>query len=248
LVRTAALQALEPLAAAGHDPARQTLQRKLTDPARAVRVTAAWAMRETLEPNSEAARDLAVALDHGADQPGGQLQLAHFALAKGDQTAALLHAAKAVAWDGQSSDLRREYAVILSSLGRSREALVQMKEAVRLSPKDADLQQLLGLAWNEAGDLNEAIRAFTEATQLDPKLARAWYNLGLAKNQTGDPTGALTALRQGELADPSDARLPFARATIHARLGDVESARAAATKARDRGSEEAAQLLKQLGR
>lgn len=243
LVRTAALHSLSPLAQAGHDAARQTLDRKLTDPDLAVRIAAAWGTVATADPTSKVGQELAHTLAIAADQPAGQMQLALLAQARGDTSTAVAHAARAVEWDAHSPHIRREYAVLLGGQGRSSEALAQMREAARLAPKDADIHHLLGLAWNEAGSLAEAVQAFETATKLDPQMARSWYNLGLARNQLGDPSGAIAALRQGELADPRDARIPFARATIHARLREMPEARAAAIRARDLGSREAAEML-----
>ena len=54
---------------------------------------------------------------------------------------------------------------------------------------------------------------------------------GLARNGTGDKTGAIAALRRGEEANPADPSVPYARATIHAQLGQLDEARGAAMKA-----------------
>ena len=45
------------------------------------------------------------------------------------------------------------------------------------------------------------------------------------------PSEAITALQRGEVADPNDPAIPYARATIHARLGQKKDAIAAATRA-----------------
>jgi len=67
--------------------------------------------------------------------------------------------------------------------------------------------------------------------QLDPGYARAWYNLGLAYNGGNQPQRAIAALRQAESADPNDAKIPYARATIHAQLGQKKEAIKAAARA-----------------
>ncbi len=231
LVRTAALQGLEGVAAMGNNAARQVITRKLSDPDRSVRVAAAWALRASLDLNSRAGTELAHTLEIATDQPTGQLALGAFEQARGRVDEALRHHEKAVAWDSGSAGIRHEYAVLLSALERPADALKQMREAVRLDPKNAEFHYKLALAIHETGGLSSAASEFEEAVRLDPTHARAWYNLGLARSQLRNPKGAIEALRHGEQADPSDPRIPYARATIHANLGQQQEAREAAERA-----------------
>ena len=78
---------------------------------------------------------------------------------------------------------------------------------------------------------------------------RAWYNLGLVRNGGGDNPGALEALARAESADPNDPRIPYARATILGRLGNLSEARTAARRALELQPDfpAAADLLHQLG-
>jgi tetratricopeptide (TPR) repeat protein len=64
------------------------------------------------------------------------------------------------------------------------------------------------------------------------------------------PQQAIEALLRGEAADPTDAAIPYARATIHARLGQREQAIAAASRALQirRDFPEAIQLIQSLAR
>ena len=84
--------------------------------------------------------------------------------------------------------------------------------------------------------------------KLDPRHARAWYNLGLARSAAQDDLGAIDALIHAESVDSIDARIPYARATVLARLGRMEEARMAARRALDINPQftEAATLLRQL--
>jgi Flp pilus assembly protein TadD len=93
------------------------------------------------------------------------------------------------------------------------------------------LQFKLGLALNEIGNTEGARTALGQAVKLDPQFAQAWYNLGLAYNISGDKEQALQSLLRAESLDGSAPQIPYARATILARLGRIEEARAAARRA-----------------
>jgi tetratricopeptide (TPR) repeat protein len=207
------------------------VRKLLDDPARSVRVGAAWTLRATVDPRSPAGRELQFALAVNADQPGGQLQEGVYCIARQELPQALEHFQKAIAWDPNSAPLRHEAAVLLSMMGRNQEALEQIQAACQIDPKEAEYQYKLGLAWAENGSLVKTVEALKEAVKLDPRHARAWYNLGLALNAQGKASEALAALASGEKADPQDPRIPYARATILARLGKVAEARAAAQRA-----------------
>ncbi|HWH69212.1 MAG TPA: hypothetical protein VNT26_07490, partial [Candidatus Sulfotelmatobacter sp.] len=88
------------------------------------------------------------------------------------------------------------------------------------------------------------------AVQLDPRLGPAWYNLGLAQSALGHPENALESLLNGEKAAPTDPQIPYARATILARLGRSREAAAAASRALEiqPAYPQARQLLDELGR
>jgi len=250
LVRAAAARVLEPAAGAGHLRAMEALEQALADPVRAVRLAAAWALRHSLDLQSQAGRELLHMLDWSADQPGGQLQKGLLALARQDLSQALAHFKRAVEWDPHSAAIHHDLAVALSMAGRHHEALDHMQQAVRLEPNHAEYHYKLGLAWHELGSLQKTVEALERAVALDPRHARAWYNLGLARHALGQTDQALQALLRAEAADPTDARTPYARATILARLNRIAEARAAAQRALELQPHfpEAELLLQSLGR
>jgi tetratricopeptide (TPR) repeat protein len=231
LVREQAVRALEPLAAQAGSPVALALCKLLDDPARSVRVSAAWALRTSLPAGTQAARDLQYYLRLNSDQPTGQMQEGAFTLARGQPKEALAHYQKAVAWDTNSAASRHDLAVALSALGRSREAIEQLEAACRLEPKEAEYEFKLALAWNEAGATDKTVAALEKAVRLDPRHARAWINLGLARNTLGQTEPALEALLRAETLAPDDPQIPYARATILARLGRNPEARVAAERA-----------------
>lgn len=250
LVRVAALRALEPLAIHGDRAVRDVFTKGLADPARGVRLAAAWALRETVETNSVAGRELLSYLDYNSDQPAGELQRGIFHLDRGDLPAALACLRRAVSWDALSAPLRHALAVALSLDGKPTEAVRELEEACRLAPRDAELRYKLGLAYSEANRPRDALTSLKQATDLDPRHARAWYNLGLAHAAAGEHPAALECLTRAESLDSRSPQIPYARATVLARLGRLAEARTAAARALELqpGHFEARQLLEALER
>jgi len=250
LVRAMAVRGLEPLAQSSIEPVNKTLNLLLTDPVRAVRVEAAWALHHTLGTNSPAGADLVASQRHNADQPGGVLQIGGWYLDRGELATAIEYFRRAVSWDTNSAPPYHALAVALSSAGRSAEAVTELQAACRLAPRDAVYRYQLGLALNEAGQLNAARVALEAAVKLDPRFARAWYNLGLAYSAQEKTEPALDALVRAESLDARSPQIPYARATILARLGRTEEARTAARRALELqpAFPEATQLLQVLGR
>jgi tetratricopeptide (TPR) repeat protein len=247
LVRQQILQTLSPMATATPE-IQSAVTARLKDDSRNVRVVAAQALSDRIPLDSLAATELQHMLRHNADQPAGQMQLGVFALGQGNNAAALQHFQTAAKWDPYSPGIRHELAIMLSRLNRPREALQQLQEAVRLAPQDAEFRFKLALAWNELGDATKALAELEATVKLDPRHARAGYNLGLARHAGGNSVGAIQALLAAESAAPQDAQIPYARATIHAQLGQLLEARQAAARALELNPRfaAAATLMRQL--
>ena len=231
LVRAESVRSLEPMLGSGLPVVSTAIRQRLEDPARNVRIAAAWALRTTLDPSSKAGAELLHFMSIHADQPVGQMQLAAYASSRNDPQAALAHYQKAVAWDPNSAIIHHELAVILSVLNRSTEAAGELEIATRLAPDNAEFFYKLGLARNECGDSARTVAALNAAVRLDPSHDRAWYNLGLALNSMDRTEEALSALGRSEVIAPSDPRGSYARATILARLGRKDEAIQAARRA-----------------
>jgi tetratricopeptide (TPR) repeat protein len=231
LPREQAIRALEPLVDNPRMEVAATVRKLLDDPVRSVRVSAAWALRNQLPAGGLAARELDHYLAINADQPTGQMQEAAYAIAKGEPQKAIEHYAKAIAWDPNSAPIRHDFAVVLSTLGRTREAVEQLEAACRLEPKEAEYEFKLGLAWNELGVLDKTLAALQKAVDLDPRHARAWLNLGLAQNSNRQSENGLQSLLRAEALLPEDPQIPYARATILAGQGRSREARQAAERA-----------------
>lgn len=250
LVRVAAMRTLEPLARSGHDAAQNAVRRGLNDPVRGVRVAAAWVSHETVATNSIAGRELLAYLNYNSDQPAGELQRGLFHMNRGELPAAMNCFRRAVSWDRHSAPLRHALAVGLSMEGKPTEAVRELEEACRLAPADAELRYKLGLALNEANRPRDALAALQQATELEPRYSQAWYNLGLAHSANGDDASALECLTRAEALDHRSPQIPYARATVLARMGRAAEARAAAARALELrpGYPEATQLLRMLER
>ena len=96
--------------------------------------------------------------------------------------------------------------------------------------------------------LQQGTLRLRQALKLNPSFARAHYNLGLLLSSKNQPAEAITSLRRAEQLDPSDPGAPYARATIHYRLGDRAASLEAVqtTLTRDPSNVEALQLKAEL--
>ncbi len=202
-----------------------------SDPSALVRVDAAWAAtqhRTRTEP--PAYKELREYIDHTSDQPPGALRQAQLALAEDRHADAESWARKAAQWDptGAAHNL---LARILHAIGKRGEAIQNFRAALRLEPTSPDHPYALALLLAETGDVQEAVKLLQKAVELDPPFGRAWYNLGLGLAQQNRLEDAIAALRQAEKLMPDSPDPPYARATVHLRLGDIPAAKDAARKA-----------------
>jgi serine/threonine-protein kinase len=100
--------------------------------------------------------------------------------------------------------------VLLSKLGRAREAgpvldaaVAASREAIRVSPDTADLHCNLGLILCDGKhDYAGAIAEFREAIRLDPHDAVYHFNLGIALSKQGKPDEAIAEYREAIRLDP----------------------------------------------
>jgi len=250
LVREAAARALVHQVRSGNEEVANALRPLLDDKSRSVRVAAAWALVATLDLTIQAGRELSHMLDINSDQPAGRMQLSQFAYLRGDTPTAIRQIRKAIEWDPNSPPFHHDLAILLSSSGDLAGAISSLQKAIDLAPQDAEYHYKLALALAETGDIQKAVPSLEKTVALDPSNGRAWYNLGLAYNGMNRPQDAISALLKGETAEPSDPAIPYARATIHARLGQRDEALQAATRALQIRQDfpEAIQLIRALSR
>lgn len=249
LARALGARALEPVAP--DNPAiQESLRNSLEDPIRAVRIEAEWALRRTIDTNSVPGRELMTYLAYNGDQPPGAFQLGVFHLDRGELNPAMSYLRRAVDWDARSAPLHEALATGLSLEQKQDEAVQELETACALAPRDAQCRFKLGLALNEDGQIEKACAVLKQSVELDPRFARGWYNLGLAYNSCGKTQEAIESLVRAESIDDHSPDIPFARATILARLGRADQARAAARRALEiqPAYTQATQLLEMLSR
>lgn len=249
LVRGFAARALGTAIDQGSEPAKQAVTAALNDERKMVRIEAAWDVKDSVDENSPAGKDLLQSLAFNADQPTGEYRLGMYDVARHKGGKAIASFKKAVEWDPLSPPFRSGLATALSIQGKNAETLAALKDAVARIPQSAELRYELGLSLAEAGDTEGARAALEAAVKLDPRMAPAWYNLGLARSQAGDVDGAENALARAEELDPSSGRAAYALATVFARAGDGARARQHAEEAlrREPQMNEAQGLLEQIG-
>ena len=138
----------------------------------------------------------------------------------------------------------------LHQSGKFAEAARLYQEVLRMNPRHLGALQMLGFLHFQRGEFADAERIMEKAVKLDPKFAQAWYNLGLAYSALDKSELALESLVRAESLDARSPQIPYARATILARLGRASEARAAAQRALELRPNyaEAEQLLRALGR
>jgi len=226
LVRAAAVRAL-----ANNPASRPALEAVLDDPARLVRLDAAWALSPVLPDGSVARREFDLYLNETRDQPGGLYRVAQDLFNRGKLQEAVDLVRKAVKWDPLSPVFPDGLGFMLSAQGRPAEAAQAFEQAAKLAPGEAHFAFNAALAWSEAGEMARSESMLGEALRRDRTLARAWYNLGLLQAQTQRLVEARTSLGEAERLSPREPDFAYALATVLARLDRMPEARLAAERA-----------------
>lgn len=227
-VRSAAVRVL------GANPETVSLVMPLLhDPSRLVRLDASWAVCDSLDPESDAYKELVAYLENNADQPAGAARLGQFDFARGRFDHAEEWYRKSIKWDVHSVTLYHDLAIMQNTRGNLTGALQTLREALTVDGSNAQTHFMLGLLEAERGNKAAAMTELESAVALEPAFTRAWYNLGLLRAESGDLESAISALRKAEAANPNSPEPPFARATLHLRRGEHEAARKAAQRALD---------------
>lgn len=168
LVRENAARSLMPIAQQGEPATVAALEKRLADPSRSVRVRAAWALRDKLDPQSPAGRDLLASLAVNADQPTGAMEQATYHASRDELDAAVKYARKAVTWDPNAAPFRDGLANILILLQQMPQAVEQLEWATKLAPRDAQYAYKLALGYDRLGRADEAVNTLLRAESIEP--------------------------------------------------------------------------------
>lgn len=229
LVQAVAIEALEPLGR-GVVP---LIPEKLNSLHRLVRIKAAWVLRDSVDLESQAGRDLMKYLQQNQDQPLGAMQWAMFHESRGALEPALTWYARSLAWDSRLVPARHRYGTLLNEVGRTDDAIELFLEGASIEPENALYPYWLGLLYSELGKMEAARDALAEAVARDDQQARFWYNLALAEYRLNRAEAAFEALGRAEKLDPGQPHYPYTRATILLQLEQRDKARQALERALD---------------
>jgi hypothetical protein len=157
-------------------------------------------------------RRKAVALLRGTaaahpDSPEVWCRLAAALLDRGDATAALAAARRAVPLGGDRAWAHRLVSKALSRLDRHAEAVTAARQAVRLEPTDWRCRISLAEAFGAAGSWPDAVDAAAQAVRYQPDHVRPYLVLGDAARRTGDIVTAERAYRTALRRKPGDSRV-----------------------------------------
>ena len=213
-----------------HEPSRESVRALLQDPARLVRLDAAWALSPELPEDSTARRELDAYLPLSLDQPSGQVRRGQDLANRGRYADAEKSIRLAAQWDPNSPGIYEALGFVLNARGSTQPAADAFFRAAQLSPRDATAAYHAALAFAEARQPADAEKAFRLALERDPKFDRAWYNLGLLLAETERLSEATAALKKAESLAPTSADYPYALATVLLRTGDRGGALAAARR------------------
>jgi len=102
------------------------------------------------------------------------------------------------------------YAGILQSIGKLKEAEISLRKAIELNPDDAKAHYNLGRVFYDLGELKEAEISLRKAIKLDPDYKKAHYNLGRILCDLGELKEAEISLRKAIELDPNFASAYYA--------------------------------------
>jgi len=158
----------------------------LTDPLRAVRITAARGLvdlednqlpKTSVLPRQAASSEMRSALEAMADMPSTQLNLAAIALAGQDVAGAERHYRRAIAREPQLQNARLGLAALLASTDRVTPAIDVLREGLAHSDAPGPLHLALGLLAGQQGKWQQAATELREAARLMPGNAQVQRNL-----------------------------------------------------------------------
>lgn len=142
-------------------------------------------------------------------------------------------------------ELGREYLLE----GRYGEAVSELSTAISLDPKLTEAHNLLGVAYDKKGFADRAKDSFERAVKLEED-ADTLNNLGFSLYQNGNYRAAIDRLKRAAKLAPGDERILNNLGLAYCRLGKVDEAHKAFTRATGpvMGNLNTAKMLERFGR
>jgi len=133
--------------------------------------------------------------------------------------------------------------------GMYNEAISELSTAVSLDPKLSEAHNLLGVAFDKKGFGERAKESFEKAVKIEED-AETLNNLGFALYQNGNYRAAVDRLKRAAKLAPTDERILNNLGLAYCRLGKVEEAYKAFTRAAGpvTGNLNTAKMLERFGR
>ena len=123
------------------------------------------------------------------------------------------------------------YATILKSIGKLKEAEISQRKALKLKPDHAESYANLGAILKDLGKLKDAENSTRKAIELKPNYANAYSNLGTILKGLGKLKDAEISIRKAIKINPNLAGLYSNLGNILKDLGNLEEAKKSLDKA-----------------
>ena len=207
------------------------LQKALSDPSLAVRISAAWHLlmnRQTVPDGSR--KEIGTWLSNISDGAGGAFQQARLAAIEKRLPDLERWTNLAVARD-PSSGMFQQAAQLMYQADRLPQAKAFFDRSLAADPKNTDTAYSLALLEAELGNAARSLVLLRTTVGLAPDFGRAWYNLGLAEAAYGDLPASAKALEKAESLLPRSPDPAFALATVQLRMKDPAKAAESARRA-----------------
>jgi len=231
LVRGAALQALEPLAAQERIRFAAPL---LTDPIRSVRIAAARLLAGT-PPNliqdgqrgamDHAISELIASENVTAERPENHVNLALLYVQMGRTADGEGELNTALRLDPRFVPAMVNLADLYRAEQRDDEGQKWLEKAIALAPNAAEPIHALGLLRIRQKQYPEALRLLANAAMLEPNNARYSYVYAVALQSSGQLDQAIKILEQAHKRRPADRSVLRALVSFEQSTGDIHSAR-----------------------